>query len=81
MKFYAIAYKYQEDVFYNLATDEDTMDLTEQCLLPTEALAQQLIKERLEDSYTPVEIEIESLSKQGVMSWSRNQIEEWDGDF
>lgn len=28
MKFWALAYKYQEDVFNNLATDEDTMDLT-----------------------------------------------------
>lgn len=81
MKFWAIAYKYQEDVCYNVATNEDTMDMSEQCLLPSETLALQVIEDVLGEDYAPVEIEVESLSKQGVMSWCRGEFGEWDNDF
>lgn len=78
MKFWAIAYKYQEDVFYDVVKCEDTMDLTGQCLLPSLELANQIIEDMLEEDYVAVEIEIETLSKQGVMTWTRGSIEEWD---
>jgi len=78
MKFWAIAYKYQEDVFYNIATDEDTMNLDEQCFLPSESLAQQLIEERLGSEYAPIVIDLETLQKNGVWSYSRGNLPEWD---
>lgn len=78
MKFYAIAYQYQEDVFYNLETNEETMDLTEQCFLPCEGLAEKVIKDELSEDFVPVEIELETLNKNGVWSWSRGRVERWD---
>lgn len=81
MNFWAIAYKYQEDVYYNVATDECGMTMSEQCLLPSEELAKYLIEESLNDEYVPVEIKIESLSKQGVLVWGRGEIKEWDENY
>lgn len=31
MKFWALAYQYEEDVFYDFVKEEDTMDLNEAC--------------------------------------------------
>lgn len=81
MKFWAIAYKYQEDVFYNCETGEDTMDFSSEILLPCETLAQQVINDELNVDYAPVEIEIESVSKQGVICWCRGEFGEWDNNF
>jgi hypothetical protein len=81
MKFWAIAYRYQEEVFYNFEIEEDTLDLTEQCFLPTESLATEIIEEKLSADYAPVGIELETLNKNGIWSWSRDQVEEWDEEY
>lgn len=81
MKFWAIGYKYQEGFYYNVLTGEDTMAMSEQCLLPSEALAKQLIEDELSTDYAPIEIEIESLSEQGVMCWSRGEFGRWDNSL
>lgn len=78
MKFYAIAYKYQEDVFYNVETGGNTDFLTEKCLLPCKDLAEQLINDELSASFIPVEIELETLDKNGIYSWGRGIVEAWD---
>lgn len=78
MKFWAIAYKYQENVYYNVVNDEDTLDLSEQCFLPSEALAQQIIEDSLGSDYAPIEIDLESLQENGIWSYSRGQLKEWD---
>lgn len=77
MKFWAIAYNYDEDYFYNFKTNEET-DLEEACLLPTEDMAKEFMEDHLSTSYTPVEIELEKLSKDGVWSYSRGKVEYWD---
>lgn len=78
MKFWAIAFKYQEDVFYDFEKKEDSHGLEPSCLLPTEEMASQYIQDELSIEYEPIQIEIETLSKQGVMSWTRQQFEHWD---
>ncbi|MGH0596652.1 hypothetical protein [Bacillus mycoides] len=79
MKFWAIAYQYQEDVFFDFAKEDDTMDLTETCFLPTEELAKSIIGELLNNhDYIPVEIELETLQKNGVWSYARGKVERWD---
>lgn len=78
MKFWAIAYQYQEDVFYNLETGEDTLYFTEQCFLPCKSLAQQVIEDELNINYVPVEIELQTLKENGTWSWSRGKVERWD---
>ncbi|MEB9540189.1 hypothetical protein P4V88_01610 [Bacillus thuringiensis] len=78
MKFWALAYQYQEDVFYDFAKEEDTMDLNEACFLPTKDVADDFISQQLDDDYVPVEIELETLQKNGIWSWSRGKVERWD---
>lgn len=78
MKFWALAYQYQEDVFYDFAKEEDTMDLNEACFLPTKDVADDFISQQLDDDYIPVEIELETLQKNGVWSYTRGKVERWD---
>ncbi|MFY0147859.1 hypothetical protein ACRS52_14690 [Bacillus cytotoxicus] len=78
MKFWALAYQYQEDVFYDFAKEENTMDLSESGLLPTKEVAEDFISQQLDDDYVPVEIELETLQKNGIWSWSRGKVERWD---
>lgn len=77
MKFWAIAYNYDSDYFYNFKTEEES-DLEESCLLPTEEIAKEFIEDYLSVSYTPVKINLETLSKDGVWSYSRGRVEYWD---
>lgn len=82
MKFWAIAYLYQEDVFYDFKQEEDTMDLSETCFLPTKEVAEDFISQELNhDDYVPVEIELETLQRNGIWSWSRERVDRWDEDF
>ncbi|MGE7427132.1 hypothetical protein ACQKLM_03180 [Bacillus thuringiensis] len=78
MKFWALAYQYQEDVFYDFAKEEDTMDLNEACFLPTKDVAEDFISQQLDNDYVPVEIELETLQKNGIWSWSRGRVDRWD---
>lgn len=79
MKFWAIAYQYQEEVFYDFAKEEDTLELNESCFLPTEELAENFISTELDGSeYVPVEIEVETIQKNGVWSYTRGRVASWD---
>ncbi|GAB6439579.1 hypothetical protein bcgnr5369_00650 [Bacillus cereus] len=81
MKFWAIAYQYQEDVFYNFVKEETTLELNENCFLPTEKMAENFIKQELGDDYVPVEIELETLERNGVWSHTRGRVKRWDEQF
>jgi hypothetical protein len=78
MKFYAIGYLYQEDVWFDLEKKEDSFDLRSTCFLPTWDMAQQYIDVELSIQYVPVEIEVETISENGVWSWSRGSVSRWD---
>lgn len=81
MKFWAIAYQYQEDIFYDFKTKEDIMELEHTCLLPTKDLAETIIEEELSIDYVPVEIEFDRLERNGTWSYSRGTVERWDEEF
>lgn len=78
MKFYAIAYQYEEDSFYDLSTQEETLLLKETCFLPTKELAQQIIDEELSIKYIAVEITFTSLQENGIWSYERGRVDTWD---
>jgi hypothetical protein len=78
MKFWAIAYLYQEGIFVDFKEKKDTMDLTENCFLPTMEMAEQYIDYELSSDYIPVEIELETLQRNGSWSYTRGRIERWD---
>ncbi|MDZ5480434.1 hypothetical protein [Bacillus thuringiensis] len=78
MKFYAIAYQFEEDSFYDLSTKEETLSLKETCFLPTEELAQKVIDEELSVKYVPVEINLTSLQENGIWSYERSRVDIWD---
>jgi len=65
MQFYALGYKYENDVFYDFEKegDVDGFDLKASCLLPTRKLAEQLIEKEVGDSYFVVEVELNSLNE------------------
>ncbi|MCK2000542.1 hypothetical protein MZM54_03925 [[Brevibacterium] frigoritolerans] len=75
--FYAIAYQYQEDIFYNFAEKKDIDILEHTCLLPTKEMAQQFIEDELSIDYTPVEITVYSY-KSGELVFSRGLVSKWD---
>jgi hypothetical protein len=81
MKFWALAYQYQEDVYYDFAKEEDTMDLTETCFLPTEIVALDYISNVLGTDYVPVEIDLERLERNGTWTHSRGIVERWDEEY
>ncbi|MEC3159328.1 hypothetical protein P9Z94_25105 [Bacillus thuringiensis] len=81
MKFWAIAYQFEEDVFWDFAKNDETNDLTETCFLPTKTIVEEFIENELSINYVPVEIELETLQKNGVWSYTRGRVEHWDEDF
>lgn len=78
MKFYAIAYLYEENVWYDLDKREDTFDLKSTCFLPIRELAEEYIEDYLSIQYVPVEIEVETINRNGTWSWSRGIVSNWD---
>lgn len=77
MKFWAIAYKWQDDVFFNFLIGETMMDMNEEFLLPTEEMALGFIMNELGGDFVPVEIFIESY-RNGILAWNRGPVSEWD---
>jgi hypothetical protein len=80
MDFWALAYQYQEDVFYNFENEDDVMDLDEKCLLPCEDLAKEIIEDKLSDDYVPVKITLKSVQPNGIWSYERDTVKRWDED-
>lgn len=78
MKFWAIAYQWHEDLFYDFEKKKDTQHLNETCFLPTRELAVKFVAEELGADYEPVEILVEKVEKNGVWSYTRGRIESWD---
>jgi len=78
MEFWAIAYIWQEDIFYDFEKEGDMHDLKETCFLPTRDLALEYIADNLDVDYEPVEISLERLEKNGVWSYSRGTVKRWD---
>lgn len=81
MKFWALAYQFQEDVYYDFKKEEDTMDLSESCFLPTEIMALDVISNELSSNYIPVEITLERLERNGSWTHSRGIVERWDEQY
>ncbi|ALA13141.1 hypothetical protein TSARBOMBA_25 [Bacillus phage TsarBomba] len=80
MVFWAIAYQFEEDVFYDFKAEDDTTDLSPTCFLPTKAMAKTFIEEELSIQYVPVRTTLETLQKNGIWSYSRGRVERWDED-
>lgn len=81
MKFWAIAYAWQEGIFYDLSKEDDAHDLKETCFLPTREMAVEYISENLGADYDPVEITLERLEKNGIWSFTRGAVKKWDEDY
>lgn len=81
MKFWAIAYEWQEDIFYDFEKYEDTHDLTATCFLPTKEFAIDFIARELGADYTPVEITLETLEENGIWSYTRGTVKRWDNEL
>lgn len=81
MEFWAVAYLWQEDIFYDFLKEDDTHDLKESCFLPTRELAVEYIAEHLGADYDPVEINLERLEKNGIWSYTRGTVKKWDEDY
>ena len=81
MKFYAIAYQYQEDVYYNFKEKDDTLELTNECFLPTKQMAEEFIEDQLSTDYVVVEIKLLTVKENGVWSMSRGRVDRWDAEY
>ena len=44
-------------------------------------MAETFIEDELSIQYVPVEIEVETLQKNGIWSYTRGRVERWDEDF
>lgn len=74
MKFVAIMRKDEEDVFYNVKDGEDTHTLNEECFLPSEGLANQIIEDELCIDYKPVTVTLEVLERSGSFTYEVTEI-------
>lgn len=81
MKFWTIAYQFEEDVFFDFSANDTTFTLNETCFLPTESMAKEFIEENLNIDFVPVEIELERLEKNGVWTYVRGKVERWDEEI
>jgi len=77
IKLWAIAFRYDEGVFYDFAKGHDEYDLNPTSLVPTKEMAKQAIEDLLTDQHVPVEITIKSVNEYGY-SYSRGRVDEWD---
>ncbi|MFV1457592.1 hypothetical protein [Bacillus mycoides] len=75
MNFVAIARTDEEDVFYNVKKGEDTNSLNEECFLPSEDLAKQIIVDELCIDYKPVAVTLEVLERSGSFTYGVAEIE------
>lgn len=78
MIFWAIAYEFQEDIFYDFKKNEDTHSLEPSCFLPTREMAVEFISEELGADYEPVEITLERLEPNGTWTYTRGPVKRWD---
>lgn len=78
MKFWAIAYQWQEDIYYDFKKDGESNDLTEACFLPTRKMAEDFIEEELGTDFVAVEITVEVLEKNGSWTHTRGTVKRWD---
>jgi hypothetical protein len=78
VEFWALAFQYQEDVFWDFAMNDDSMELKETCFLPTREMAENFIEEELNVAYVLVKIELERVERNGVWSYSRGPVQRWD---
>lgn len=81
MKMWAIAYKHEEDVWYDFEIEGNGYDLDPSCLLPTKKLAEEIIKNVLCDDYIPVEIDIKRLTEKGIRFYEFDSPKEWQDDY
>lgn len=72
MRFYAIAYQLDEDVFYDFNKREDTFEISENCFLPTREMAEEYIENELSVDCEVVEIELKTLEENGSYSYVVN---------
>lgn len=77
MEFWAIAYKFEENIFYDFKKKELTHNFSEACFLPSEELANQLIQEEFGNEAVAVKVVLHSLSANGVCSYTVGKVAEW----
>lgn len=78
MEFWAIAYKYEESIFYDFKKQGLTHNFSEACFLPSEELANQLIEDEFGNEAVAVKVELNSLSESGVWTYSVGKVAEWE---
>lgn len=77
MEFWAIAYRYQEDIFYDFEKEDFTHQFSAACLLPSEDIANQIVEDQLGHESVAAKVTLHSLTEQGVMSYSVSEVKEW----
>ena len=77
---YAIANKYQDDVWVNLKTGQDTYDLNFECLLPSKELADDHIEDVLSTDYEAIPVTILSY-RDGVWALEHGGPKEWSAEW
>jgi hypothetical protein len=73
---YAIAYKYEEEVWVNFKDAEDTDSLSFECLLPSENLAKEYIEDVLTEDYMVIPVTVVSY-REGTTHFEYAGPKEW----
>lgn len=77
MEFYVLANTNEEEVYYDIANEQDALVLNSGCFLPTKDLADQYIEDQLSSNYIPVKINVETVSLNGNFVWTREVVPQW----
>lgn len=78
MEFHVLANTDEEEVYYDIAKEQDAYVLNNGCFLPSKDLAEQYIEDQLSSNYIPVKINVETVSSNGDFSWTREAVPQWD---
>ncbi|MFD7521424.1 hypothetical protein [Paenibacillus chitinolyticus] len=74
---YALADQYNQEFFYNLASEEDDMEFPSfNHFLPTREMAENFIEDQLCEDYVVVEVQLVSY-REGVISVQYTEPDRW----
>ena len=82
MEFWALAYKYEDGNFYDFKLKYNEVYLKDSCLLPTQEMAENYIRDNLSNAYTVVKVKIHSYADEGKkLGYLMTRLPEWHTDY
>lgn len=80
-KMYALVNRKEEGYYYNIKIQNLTDELTCECLLPSEKLAQQIIDDKLSPDYLIITVDIHDFNEDKILAYSTNKHQVLENEY